>query len=618
MKNSIASLVSFLVSIIGSFAQFQVNNDAVSLGGGHYRLTEALNSRAGSVWYKLQHDLHDPLNIQGQMYFGTDDAGADGIAFVLQNNCLAAGTSGGGIGYAGMPGQSIAVEFDTYENIAGSGDQDNHDPTYDHLAIQRLGNVDHAHPTNNLFGPVQMHASKTNVEDGIWYNFQISYDPITHQLNVYFDNTLRASITYDLMNDIFGGNPYVYWGFTASTGGFYNEQRVYINASLSTYALTDFTTCSDPVWVNLPPLTKFTGTNVALNKSSFSSSNEHGGVPPSAVVDGNMSTRWSSQYTDNEWIYIDLGSGHDIDSVVLYWEGAFGRQYSIQTSVDALSWVDQYTETNGDGGKDRIDFSATSIRYVRMLGIQRALGYGYSLWEFQVFGKPKYIWGPDDGSISDIYSASPTFTPAVTTTYTVTIPDPCSGPVYYDMTVTVDCSVLPVTLLSFEAMLTGTKATVSWVTTQEINTAFFTVLRSSDGIYFTPVGTVEAAGNTGSIRYYTFNDPEAVSGTVYYKLIGTDRDGSTYESEIKHVSFGGLDIRVGNSAFEEEVSVLLGGQTGWIRITVIDLLGRTLLELYQENVSGEIVLGRELAPACYLMKVETEVQTESFKITKTK
>lgn len=618
MKKLLFTFCHCLLSAGAVFAQFQVNNNALALGGGQYRLTEALNTKSGSVWYKLQHDLNDPLNVQGQMYFGTDDAGADGIAFVLQNNCLAAGTAGGGIGYAGMPGQSIAVEFDTYQNITGSGDQNNNDPVYDHIAILKAGNVDHADATNNLLGPVQMHASQTNVEDGIWYNFQISYDPVTKVLNVYFDNTLRASYTYDLLVNIFGGNPYVYWGFTASTGGFFNEQMVYINASLSTYALTDFTTCTDPVTVNLPPLTKFNGANVALNKTAVSSSDEHGGVPPSMAVDGNMSTRWSSAFTDAEWIYVDLGSSHDIDSVVLQWEGAYGKQYKIQTSNDASVWTDHYTETNSDGEKDKIVFTATNIRYVRMFGIQRALGYGYSLWEFQIYGKPKYIWAPDDGSISDIYSATPTFTPTATTTYTVTIPDPCSGPVFYTMTITVDCTVLPVSLLSFEATLNGHQATVSWTTGQETETDYFTVMRSVDGIHFFPVGTVKARGNSSAVSYYMFQDPEAVHDLVYYKLVTNDIDGSTSESEIRTVSPDKEKIQIGNSVFSEEVSVILAGKRKNVKITVGDLLGRTLLEVNKENCSGEILLGRELAPACYILRVETDANAESFRVTKVK
>ena len=43
--------------------------------------------------------------------------------------------------------------------------------------------------------------------------------------------------------------------------------------------------------------------------------------------------------------------------------------------------------TNGKGGEETITFDATKARYVRMQGVERALPYGYSLWEMEVYGK---------------------------------------------------------------------------------------------------------------------------------------------------------------------------------------------------------------------------------------
>src|SRR5690606_13835499 len=113
-------------------------------------------------------------------------------------------------------------------------------------------------------------------------------------------------------------------------------------------------------------------------------------------------------------------------------------------------WTDIYHEVNSDGGTDKIVVSASNIRYIRMYGVQRATAYGYSLYEFEVYGTAKYRWSPDDGTIDDIYSLTPVFTPSVTTTYTVYIPDPCQGTVSYDFTITVDCPA-PVTLTEFTA-----------------------------------------------------------------------------------------------------------------------------------------------------------------------
>ena len=126
------------------------------------------------------------------------------------------------------------------------------------------------------------------------------------------------------------------------------------------------------------------GGNLALSKPVVASSTEGGVWAASYVVDGNAGTRWSSEFSDNQWIYVDLGSSRSIMGVVLNWEGAFGRGYEIQVSDDASQWTTVHTEVNGDGGIDDIPVSASG-RYVRMLGTQRGTGYGYSLWEFEVY-----------------------------------------------------------------------------------------------------------------------------------------------------------------------------------------------------------------------------------------
>ena len=104
------------------------------------------------------------------------------------------------------------------------------------------------------------------------------------------------------------------------------------------------------------------------------------------ATDGSTLTRWSSAYSDSQWIYVDLGATCQVSRVVLNWENAYGSSYKIQVSSDALSWTDVYSTTTGDGGTDDISFSATSARYVRMYGIQRATTWGFSLWEFAVYG----------------------------------------------------------------------------------------------------------------------------------------------------------------------------------------------------------------------------------------
>ncbi len=160
-------------------------------------------------------------------------------------------------------------------------------------------------------------------------------------------------------------------------------------------------------------------TNLALNRPVAVSSSENAGAfPPAAAVDGNTGTRWSSAFSDPQWIRVDLGTAQNIGRVVLRWEASYGKAYQIQVSNDASAWTTISNVTNGDGGVDDLTVSGNG-RYVRMYGTQRttigAAQYGYSLWEFEVYGTGGTT--PTNTSI-----ATPTRTPTRTPT-----PPPTSG-----------------------------------------------------------------------------------------------------------------------------------------------------------------------------------------------
>ena len=70
---------------------------------------------------------------------------------------------------------------------------------------------------------------------------------------------------------------------------------------------------------------------------------------------------------------------------MLYWESAYAKAFQIQTSNDGTTWTTIYSTTTGTGGTQTLAVNGTG-RYIRMYGTARATGYGYSLWEFQVFG----------------------------------------------------------------------------------------------------------------------------------------------------------------------------------------------------------------------------------------
>ncbi|HZE86742.1 MAG TPA: PA14 domain-containing protein [Methylomirabilota bacterium] len=129
-------------------------------------------------------------------------------------------------------------------------------------------------------------------------------------------------------------------------------------------------------------------TNLALNKTVTTSSveNNDSTLVGGKAVDGSTSTRWSSSFSDPQWMYVDLGSSQSINRVKLVWETAYGSAYQIQTSNDATNWTTIYSTSSGDGGTDDLTGLSGTGRYVRMYGTSRATIWGYSLYEFEVYG----------------------------------------------------------------------------------------------------------------------------------------------------------------------------------------------------------------------------------------
>ncbi|MFJ6700304.1 discoidin domain-containing protein [Streptomyces sp. NPDC091272] len=126
-------------------------------------------------------------------------------------------------------------------------------------------------------------------------------------------------------------------------------------------------------------------TLLSQGKPVTASSQEHVGTPAADAVDGNNGTRWSSAASDPQWLRVDLGTAAPLSQVVLRWEAAYAKSYRIELSANGTDWTTAYSTTTGAGGTETLNISGTA-RYVRMLGLTRATGYGYSLYEFQVFG----------------------------------------------------------------------------------------------------------------------------------------------------------------------------------------------------------------------------------------
>ena len=204
----------FLGTNLPALLDFTTFADA-SIVGDCIELTQEQGSQHGCAWYQLEIDFSQPFTHEMLANFGDQNAnGADGICLVYQSNgpnfC---GSIGGGIGAEGMPNSAI-FEFDTWQNGAPY-----FDPILDHTSFNVNGNM--AHPSS-IDGPITL----GNIEDGVDHTITFNWNPTGNSYELFFDGNLVLSGSYDIINNCFGGNPLAYWGYTASTGGFNNNQVI--------------------------------------------------------------------------------------------------------------------------------------------------------------------------------------------------------------------------------------------------------------------------------------------------------------------------------------------------------------------------------------------------------
>jgi len=223
MFTRIVVTLFFICSFLSLEAQFKLLGDARHMDGSCIQLTPDVDYSEGIAYSTSQIDLRNYFEIEFDIYLGDKDAGADGIAFVIHNDPRkyeAFGTYGECLGYGRWSpyydagsyiAPSIAIEFDTYQNI-----QQN-DPSSDHVAYLENGVNQHLNFWNNK-------DDEFNLEDDGMHNFRFRWNPNNRQITVFLDNKKVFQGNRNLIDDIFLGETKVIWGFTASTGRAHNLQ----------------------------------------------------------------------------------------------------------------------------------------------------------------------------------------------------------------------------------------------------------------------------------------------------------------------------------------------------------------------------------------------------------
>jgi len=207
-------------------SEFKLNGDAIQLSDREVQLTAAENQQFGTAMSLRTVDLSKSFSIDADVYLGTKDGGADGIAFVMHNDPRGSDAYGNGEGSTlgamangSTPGiaNGLSFEFDTYKSSSGSDD-----PSDDHTQIR-----DTDYKFNDTAGRVTDVTQLNNLEDGNWHTFHLEWDADIFELKYWIDGAEMPGIfDANLADNYFDGSSEVYFGFTAATGGLNNLQKI--------------------------------------------------------------------------------------------------------------------------------------------------------------------------------------------------------------------------------------------------------------------------------------------------------------------------------------------------------------------------------------------------------
>ena len=103
-------------------------------------------------------------------------------------------------------------------------------------------------------------------------------------------------------------------------------------------------------------------TDLALNKVITASSTETGVNVIENINDADNSTRWSSLYSDEQVLTVDLEDVYYLSDVVLNWEAASAKKYKLERSENGIDWTTVNTESEGNGGVDKVNVYVTPAR----------------------------------------------------------------------------------------------------------------------------------------------------------------------------------------------------------------------------------------------------------------
>jgi hypothetical protein len=165
----------------------------------------------------------------------------------------------------------------------------------------------------------------------------------------------------------------------------------------------------------------------------------------------------------------------------------------------------------------------------------------------------------------------------------------------------VNCTTMPLTLLSFSIAVTDSKVNTQWATTNEVDVALYQVEKSVNGKDFKSIGAVEAKGSL-TLNNYSFVDEKVIAGASYYRLKMIDKNGSSKYSAIETVKTKSVGLSVYPNPVKNTITVQHEIAAKGAMVSVMTVAGKPVFQsAVDAGATQTSIDAAKLAPGAYLV-----------------
>ncbi|MFY7965095.1 MAG: T9SS type A sorting domain-containing protein [Chitinophagaceae bacterium] len=145
----------------------------------------------------------------------------------------------------------------------------------------------------------------------------------------------------------------------------------------------------------------------------------------------------------------------------------------------------------------------------------------------------------------------------------------------------IEISILPITLLSFDAVISEQKKIhIKWTTIYEYNNKEFILERSENGKDFNPLKTISSLGNASNLnQQYEYLDQNPFEKENFYRLKQVDLNGKITYSKTLKISFtADNSIKIFPNPTSNYLYINTPSLQGNLKYTISNINGKVLME----------------------------------------